>query len=150
MKPLSEEQHAAPEKKHVVTEVNLARITAAERMASGVIRRDMEPHLAAFRAKGYTRLEIACVFVTPGYHALRYDRSQAQAEESFDLVVPSARSASTGDAGGLRSRPAALSAFVISRSEANIDWSPIGRQPSRNTDHDADLYAGELLGFSRP
>src|SRR5262245_11361835 len=69
-----------------VTEENFARITAAERVAADAIRKDMEPHLAVLRAKGYTRLEIACAFVMLGYHALRYDRTQAQAEESFNLV----------------------------------------------------------------
>lgn len=76
-----------PQKKQYrVDREDLGEIAAAEKNAVALIKAHLEPQLKTFRDLGYSRLEIACAFIIIGYHALRYDRAQKEAEESFGLL----------------------------------------------------------------
>ena len=76
----------AEKKQYRVDKEDLGEIAAAESNAVKLIKAHLEPHLKTFRDMGYSRLEIAGAFIILGYHALRYDRTQEKAEESFGLL----------------------------------------------------------------
>lgn len=70
-------------KKLEITANELEEISHAQDRAFEMVKNHLAEPIKKIEAMGYSRLELACAYLSLAYHTLRFERTQEQAEKNF-------------------------------------------------------------------
>ncbi len=62
-------------------------ISNAQDRAFEMVKNHLAEPIKSIEAMGYSRLELACAYLSLAYHALRYGRPKEQAEKNFPILA---------------------------------------------------------------
>ena len=74
-------------KKLELTADELRDISNAQDRAFEMVKNHLAEPIKRIEAMGYSRLELACAYLSLAYHALRYGRSKQLAEKNFPILA---------------------------------------------------------------
>lgn len=74
------------DRKLEINGAELAEISKAQDRAHEMVKKYLAKPLQEIEAMGYTRLELACAYLSLAYHALRFGRTKEQADNDFPAL----------------------------------------------------------------
>lgn len=74
-------------RKFEIEDAELAQISKAQDRAFDMVNKHLAEPLKKIEAMGYTRLELACAYLSLAYHALRFGRTKEQADKAFPVLA---------------------------------------------------------------
>lgn len=69
--------------KQEIEDRELTQISKAQARAFDMVKRHLAEPLKQIESMGYSRLELACAYLSLAYHSLRYGRTKEQADIDF-------------------------------------------------------------------
>ncbi len=70
-----------------IDQTEIEQISKAQDRAFELVRTHLSEPLKQIESMGYTRIELACAYLTLAYHALRLNHPQEKADKSFDILA---------------------------------------------------------------
>ena len=73
--------------KIAIDQTEIEQISKAQDRAFDLVKTHLSKPLKQIESMGYTRIELACAYLTLAYHALRFNQPQEKADKSFDILT---------------------------------------------------------------
>lgn len=78
---------AARKKEYKAKREDLENLAKTQEIAIDLTKQYLFRPVSDMEAAGYSRLEMACAFITFGYHLLRQGRSEEKAKDAFNVLA---------------------------------------------------------------
>lgn len=70
-----------------IDQTEIKQISEAQDRAFELVKTHLSKPLKQIESMGYTRIELACAYLTLAYHALRFNQPKEKADKSFDILT---------------------------------------------------------------